>query len=74
MYYVFPPALRWCKQDKHGNTPLHCASYRGHEDVAVRLLQHGADVSLTNTAGKSPMDVAKTDAMKALLELSLIHI
>jgi hypothetical protein len=55
-------------QDKHGNTPLHCASYRGHKDVVVRLLQHGADASIPNNGGRTPLDVAMNDVMRTLLD------
>ena len=41
---------------RDGGTPLHDA--RGHEAVALRLLQHGADVSARDNAGISPLDNA----------------
>ncbi|VDD80016.1 unnamed protein product [Mesocestoides corti] len=37
------------QQDKFGQTPLiHCAFHRNHADLAKVLLQHGADLSITN--------------------------
>ncbi|KAJ7351003.1 Oxysterol-binding protein- protein 1 [Desmophyllum pertusum] len=38
-------------QDMVGNTPLHCAAYRGHKVIAVTLLQHGADTTIKNSSG-----------------------
>lgn len=38
--------------DALGNTSLHCASYRGHIDVAVVLLQNGCDPSIKNHNSK----------------------
>jgi oxysterol-binding protein-related protein 1/2 len=38
--------------DAQGNSPLHCAAYRGHKEVAVLLLQNGVDTSIRNQRGK----------------------
>ena len=39
--------------DKHGNTALHCAAYRGQKEVAVVLLQNGIDTTVKNARGKT---------------------
>jgi ankyrin repeat protein len=42
-----------------GATALHWAALRGHADVARVLLQKGADRSARNTAGETPLDIAR---------------
>ena len=38
-------------RDKDGSTPLHCAAWNGHEDVAAILLDAGAAVNDHNQNG-----------------------
>jgi tyrosine-protein kinase len=40
-----------------GATPLHVAASRGHEDVVLALIQHGADVRLRDNNGTTPLQV-----------------
>jgi ankyrin repeat protein len=35
-------------RDKDGSTPLHCAVWKGHQQVAVLLIEAGADVNAHN--------------------------
>ena len=42
-------------RDKHLETPLHFASSRGHFEIALALLDHGADVNAQNDAGYTPL-------------------
>ena len=44
--------------DKEGRTPLHCAAERGHAAVAHELLLLGADLTLRNHRGETPIAVA----------------
>ncbi len=37
--------------DLLGNTPLHCAAYRGQKQCAVKLLQHKANPNIKNKSG-----------------------
>ncbi|XP_068736521.1 oxysterol-binding protein-related protein 1-like [Montipora capricornis] len=64
---VHPPNIN-C-QDMLGNTPLHCAAYRGHKVIAVTLLQHGADTTLRNANGQTALDLASNKKMKQLLDV-----
>uniref|UniRef100_A0A3Q3MTN2 Oxysterol binding protein-like 1A n=1 Tax=Labrus bergylta TaxID=56723 RepID=A0A3Q3MTN2_9LABR len=41
-------------RDSVGNTPLHCAAYRGQKQCAIKLLKCGASPSLKNQNGISP--------------------
>lgn len=41
-----------------GATPLHVAASRGHEDVVLALVQHGADVRLRDNNGATPLQVS----------------
>jgi ankyrin repeat protein len=40
------------------DTPLHHASFRGHLEVVQLLLDRGADVSLSDNFGKTPIQIA----------------
>ena len=40
----------------------------GHDGVATTLLQHGADVTLVDDSGHTPLDVAKTKKVKSTLK------
>jgi ankyrin repeat protein len=56
--------------DKNKNTPLHYAAGYGRVDLVEHLVDSGADITLRNNDGKSPLDVAKLndqdDVVKAL--------
>jgi hypothetical protein len=50
-------------------TPLHRASYWNRIEIAKLLLDAGADVEAKdNIDGRTPLDVAQSDEMKALLQ------
>lgn len=38
-------------RDSVGNTPLHCAAYRGQKQCIIKLLKSGADPSFKNRNG-----------------------
>ena len=38
-------------RDSDGSTPLHCATWKGHENVAEFLVKAGADVNAVNQNG-----------------------
>ena len=51
-----------------GWTPLHVASYGGHVEVITALLTAGADKTIKEKGGKTPVDVAKNQDCKNALE------
>ncbi|XP_048589891.1 oxysterol-binding protein-related protein 1 isoform X2 [Nematostella vectensis] len=62
-----PPDIN-CR-DSMGNTPLHCAAYRGHKEVAVTLLQNASDTSLKNNSGQTALQLTRDSRMKKLLDV-----
>lgn len=40
-------------RDSVGNTPLHCATYRGQKQCVIKLLKSGASPSVKNNSGMS---------------------
>ncbi|XP_053252341.1 oxysterol-binding protein-related protein 1 isoform X4 [Podarcis raffonei] len=53
--------------DQVGNTPLHCAAYRGHKHCALKLLKSGADSKIKNKNGQTPLALAQGAEMKHIL-------
>ncbi|ELU10803.1 hypothetical protein CAPTEDRAFT_156226 [Capitella teleta] len=58
--------------DCHGNTALHCASYRGQREVAVHLLQNGIDTTIKNKKGQTALEMAREEKMKQILDVKPI--
>jgi len=50
-----------------GNTALAIAAQRGHLNVVKRLIEKGADVRKANRQGKTALEVAKDDEVRAAL-------
>jgi ankyrin repeat protein len=57
--------------DIFGLTPLHHASAEGHVDVAVLLVQLGADPDRTDKEGQTPVQVAPDDKTKEVLRRAI---
>ncbi|XP_048451531.1 oxysterol-binding protein-related protein 1-like isoform X2 [Rhincodon typus] len=53
--------------DKLGNTPLHCAAYRGQKAAVIKLLKCGADPSIGNNNDQVPLDLARGTEIKQIL-------
>ncbi|KAK6630330.1 hypothetical protein RUM44_004997 [Polyplax serrata] len=62
-----PPAIN-CT-DNQGNSCLHCASYRGHKEAAILLLQNGIDPNLQNNRGQLAVDLARDIQMQQVLNV-----
>ena len=50
-----------------GFTALMCAAYNSHEGCVRLLVEAGADRSIKDNEGKTALDWAKTEAIKAIL-------
>jgi tetratricopeptide (TPR) repeat protein len=59
--------------DKFGATPLHWASYGGHQKVALLLLDKGANVNATNKDRRTPLMLAAGSGRRDVVELLLRH-
>jgi len=62
--------------DSDGSTPLHCAAWKGHAEVAALLLERGADVHVENENdhwGGTPLHAAAHANNNAIVKLLLEH-
>uniref|UniRef100_A0A669EMW4 Oxysterol-binding protein n=1 Tax=Oreochromis niloticus TaxID=8128 RepID=A0A669EMW4_ORENI len=54
-------------RDSVGNTPLHCAAYRGQKQCVIKLLKCGANPSIKNNNAQTALDLVCTDELKQIL-------
>ncbi|KAM3866221.1 oxysterol-binding protein-related protein 1-like [Diretmus argenteus] len=54
-------------RDLVGNTPLHCATYRGQKQCVLKLLKSGASPSVKNKSDQTVLDLARTDELRQVL-------
>ncbi|XP_077348707.1 oxysterol-binding protein-related protein 1 isoform X1 [Lithobates pipiens] len=54
--------------DQMGNTPLHCAVYRGMKKCALKLLKSGADINIKNEKNQTAVDLAQHIEIKRALK------
>ncbi|XP_018421188.1 PREDICTED: oxysterol-binding protein-related protein 1 isoform X1 [Nanorana parkeri] len=54
--------------DQMGNTPLHCAVYRGMKKCALILVKSGANVNIKNKNNQKPKDLAQHIEIKQALQ------
>ncbi|XP_028651298.1 poly [ADP-ribose] polymerase tankyrase-2 isoform X1 [Erpetoichthys calabaricus] len=57
--------------DKWAFTPLHEAAQKGRTQLCALLLVHGADPTLKNQEGQSPLDLVTADDVRALLSAAM---
>ncbi|XP_071773109.1 oxysterol-binding protein-related protein 1-like isoform X1 [Centroberyx gerrardi] len=54
-------------RDLVGNTPLHCAAYRGQKQCVLKLLKSGASPSIKNMNDQTAFDLARSDELRQIL-------
>lgn len=64
------PGIEVNVQNKLGDTPLHSAAWKGHSNIVQMLLASGADKSVKNEEGKTPLDLASDPEVISLLQAS----
>ncbi|KAL0268447.1 UNVERIFIED_CONTAM: hypothetical protein PYX00_010395 [Menopon gallinae] len=67
-----PPSINCV--DGQGNSGLHCASYRGHKEAAVLLLQNGIDTTIRNNSGQLAVDLARGTQMQQVLNVKPVKV
>jgi len=63
-------------RDKDGSTPLHCATWKGQQEVVALLIKAGADVNAHNNNdhwGTTPLHAAASSGHKDVAELLLAN-
>jgi ankyrin repeat protein len=63
-------------RDSDGSTPLHCATWKGQEQIVAALLEAGADVNAVNQNehwGTTPLHAAAHANQAAIAKLLLDH-
>lgn len=56
-----------------GNTPLHRATVRGNDQIAVLLMEEGSDVNTRNAQGRTCMHIATYLNAHRILERAIVH-
>lgn len=67
--YGEDPNQMYYDEDGYGESAVHVASYCPSADILEYLLHHGGDISLKNSEGKTPYDLAKELGLKENMEL-----
>uniref|UniRef100_A0A1E1XCT4 Osteoclast-stimulating factor 1 n=1 Tax=Amblyomma aureolatum TaxID=187763 RepID=A0A1E1XCT4_9ACAR len=64
------PGVQIDVQNKLGDTPLHSGAWKGHSDIVRMLLNAGANKSVKNKEGRTPLELASDPETIALLKTS----
>nr|XP_033491999.1 oxysterol-binding protein-related protein 1-like isoform X1 [Epinephelus lanceolatus]XP_033492000.1 oxysterol-binding protein-related protein 1-like isoform X1 [Epinephelus lanceolatus] len=54
-------------RDSVGNTPLHCAAYRGQKQCIIKLLKSGAKASAKNNNDQTALDLVRSYELRLIL-------
>jgi len=60
-------------KDDNGETPLHCAAFKGHKEVVESLLAHKAKVDAEANNAVTPLHMAADRGYKDVVELLRQH-
>lgn len=59
------------KKDNNGDTPLFHAINTGNSDLAIRLINKGANLNLRNKKGQTPLSLAITHKLNDVIDVIL---
>ncbi|KAF7494387.1 Oxysterol-binding protein-related protein 1 [Sarcoptes scabiei] len=54
--------------DSAGNTALHCAAYRGQNEIVIFLIKNGIDTTIKNKRGQLAANLASTVSLKQIIQ------
>uniref|UniRef100_H3DCN8 Oxysterol-binding protein n=1 Tax=Tetraodon nigroviridis TaxID=99883 RepID=H3DCN8_TETNG len=54
-------------RDSLGNTPLHCAAYRGQKQCIIKLLKSGSNPCIKNDNDQTAIDLAHSEELRLIL-------
>ncbi|XP_016898081.1 oxysterol-binding protein-related protein 1-like isoform X2 [Cynoglossus semilaevis] len=54
-------------RDVVGNTPLHCAAYRGQKLCVIKLLKSGANPAVKNNSDQTALELVRNDDLKRII-------
>lgn len=58
--------LKINQKDIYGNTPLHLSCEEDRQDVAILLVENGADVEIKNRGNQTPLDLCSPKLAKLI--------
>lgn len=56
-----------CLGASQGISALHWAAHKEHEDVALFLIENGADISLLDKEGRTPLSMASPELVTKMI-------
>ncbi|KAJ3010225.1 UNVERIFIED_CONTAM: hypothetical protein HDU68_002258, partial [Siphonaria sp. JEL0065] len=72
--FLEQPNIKLDFEDKSGNTVLHVAVDNGHAEIAVLLVEAGAELDVENCEKQKPLDLAPDKNVRSFLERAWVEV